>query len=110
MYITISPCLSISIFYYKIICLYQLEKAQEATDAANLRAAYAEAANEILTGEDIDGDKVIGTVNSEPMSATRTTWSHVTSKIGGHDLPSTTKDTAVVVVVDSDGNVTFDGE
>lgn len=53
----------------------QLEKSREATDAANLRSAYAEAtaaavAGETFTAKDVD------------KKQSDTTWTYVTDKIG----------------------------
>lgn len=84
----------------------QLNKAHESTDAANIRSAYAKASADALDSDSTDG----GTATSEPMTATRTTWTYVDNKIGGHDLPATTKGKEVVVKVSPDGDVTFDGK
>ena len=80
----------------------QLAKAKESTDAANIRAAYAEAAAESLLA-----DGSTASVTSEPMTDTRTTWTYVKTKIGGTALPATTKDKGIVVKVNSDGTVEF---
>ena len=55
----------------------QLEKAKEATDAANIRAAYAEAASEaLLTDEDV-------TVTSVEMAQADGGWDYFDGDIGG---------------------------
>lgn len=55
----------------------QLEKAKEATDAANIRAAYAEAASKaLLTDEEV-------TVTSVEMAQADEGWAYFHGDIGG---------------------------
>lgn len=46
----------------------QLEKAREATDAANIRAAYAELSSDALTGETIAADQVNGNITIKAVT------------------------------------------
>ena len=80
----------------------QLSKAKESADAANIRAAYAEASIASL-----EADGAVAAVNSEPMTADHTTWTHVTIKIGGQALPAVAKGQVVEVKIDGSGNVTL---
>lgn len=50
----------------------QLEKAREATDAANIRAAYAELSSAAITGEKIDTDQVNGNVTIKAVTPAAT--------------------------------------
>ena len=81
----------------------QLEKSREATDAANLRSAYAVASAEALTGK---------TVAAGPVKLTQTQSGFTTevkdSTIGGKklgDLTGVEKDANFYVTVTSDGTV-----
>ncbi len=78
----------------------QLEKSREATDAANIRAAYAQAAVEVLEGEKDVSYKV---------TCVQTTkgWANTSIKeIGGVDVSSLQCDneTPVYVTVHADGS------
>lgn len=82
----------------------QLEKAREATDLANIRAAYAECSAAQLTGE---GD------TSEDVTITQREdgWKTSDLKIGGKSVDDLTwqptdqtGDTTVTVSVDASGN------
>lgn len=80
----------------------QLNKAREATDAANIRAAYAEAA-----AASLENDGAETTKTSKAMTGTRNSWTYVTEKIGGQSLPAVTKGQVVEVKVATDGTVTL---
>lgn len=81
----------------------QLEKAREATDLANIRAAYAEAAVEVLTNE-----AGTASVVSEKMVQTSKSWTTVDSpRIGGTAVPAVEKGNVVTVTVAADGTVSF---
>ena len=85
----------------------QLEKAREATDAANIRAAYAEVAVKVLESE---GDQT-----SDPVTITQTTAGWVSKpKIAEVDADShavlklcEAGDTVTVTVSATDGSITF---
>lgn len=93
----------------------QLEKAREATDVANIRAAYAEATTKVLSGDDD------GTTAEGKAKATATTPKMVSNgainkltdatTIGSIDITKITIDTGktVTVTVDEDGAVTLEG-
>lgn len=88
----------------------QLEKARQATDAANLRAAYAEAATERVSNEDSDGDGTIGSVTSLPMTQENGNFDKMSdSKIGNVALSTitVTKGNTVTVTVGEDGTPAF---
>ena len=79
----------------------QLEKAREATDAANIRAAYAQASIEALEGE----KDVAYKVNLVQTGAGFEKLTELT-KIGGVDITTLTtakKGTPVYVTVKADG-------
>ena len=82
----------------------QLEKSREAVDAANIRAAYAEAAAEAIT-EDKDS------VNKEVTIKQATAgWESNIDDIAGvakADLPSVKKGDTVVVTVNAAGTTTI---
>ena len=80
----------------------QLNKAREATDAANIRAAYAEAA-----AASLENDGAETTKTPKAMTGTRNSWTYVTEKIGGQSLPAVTKGQVVEVKVATDGTVTL---
>ena len=84
----------------------QLEKAREATDAANIRAAYAQAMAEYIDADDV-GDFPI-TVTSQTMVQTESGWKYVTSSIGGVTPPAVVAGSTVTVKVATDGTVTFE--
>ncbi|MGI6089898.1 MAG: type IV pilin protein [Saccharofermentanales bacterium] len=83
----------------------QLEKAREATDIANIRSAYAEAAVNALTSADGEGS-----ATSEKMVQTQDNWTTLgeAPEIGGTDVPAVTKGQTVTVTVDANGTVSFD--
>ena len=84
----------------------QLEKAREATDAANLRSAYAECSAAVL-----DGDSTNYYMQVNPVQATAGFTSSVKdSKIGTVTLSNVTgivKGTPVYVEVKTDGTVSI---
>ncbi len=90
----------------------QLEKAREATDAANLRAAYAEVSAELLTW---DGTS---TIESKTVKACQTQagWQgpdyaqeSSTNTIGGLHVAAKTKDSSWIVSADTaNGKVIID--
>ena len=87
----------------------QLEKSRQATDLANVRAAYAEATTDAL-----DSDSGIGEASSQPMTQmSETSWDKLSSdtKVGEvtkANLPDVTKGSIVYVHVAADGTVTID--
>ena len=83
----------------------QLEKSRQATDAANLRSAYAEAAVSEL--DETGGSKV-----SAKMVHTGAFDKIENTVIGGTDIKtfSVTKGKTVTVSVDSTGKATFTPE
>lgn len=79
----------------------QLEKAREATDAANLRAAYAEVMTQAVSGETVTPKAVTITQQTEG-------WAYVTDKVG--DIAINTIPSKGTVTVDFDktnNTVTF---
>lgn len=85
----------------------QLEKAREATDAANLRVAYATASIKVLESE--------GSVSAGPVAMTQATAGFETdvknSTIGGTALSSLTDAKSGVsyyVTIGADGSVEFE--
>ena len=80
----------------------QLEKSKQATDAANVRAAYAEAVTNAL-----DNSAGTGSATSEKMKSA--SWDKLTNldKIGNLDISSISKSVGetVTISVDADGNV-----
>ena len=97
----------------------QLEKAREATDAANIRSAYAELAADALTGEDVtastEGNITINAANADSATLTATVkltqatadWQSSSlkgSKIGSMAAGTpTAKGTATITVTRSTG-------
>ena len=81
----------------------QLERANQATDASNIRSAYAEANVKALES---GGN---GSAESAPMKHTGTFDKIDDPKIGKENISSlsVTKDKTVTVSVDKDGNVTI---
>ena len=77
----------------------QLEKAREATDLANIRAAYAEASAEALTA---DTAKVTGVEKSTSIKQTTAGWVTAEVKIGNVNIKDScqpkTGDTVYVYV------------
>lgn len=87
----------------------QLEKSREATDAANIRAAYAEAMTAALQSND-----GTGSATSVEMTQTKAGWDNFDGKIAGQYDPSATdglkdvvKGNTVTVSIAADGTVTF---
>ena len=87
----------------------QLEKSREATDAANIRAAYAEAMTAALQSDD-----GTGSATSVEMTQTKAGWDNFDGKIAGQYDPSATdglkdvvKGNTVTVSIAADGTVTF---
>lgn len=78
-----------------------MEKAREATDAANIRSAYAEAVAEALTAD----TATVTTVTREvPIKQTTAGWESNIPEIGGvTDLPEVKTGDTVVVTVYTDG-------
>lgn len=83
----------------------QLEKAREATDAANLRSAYAVAAANILTSDDDAKDVSCGPVKAVQAD---TTWTSSVKdqSIGDFAISSITPSATMYVHVDNNGKVT----
>ncbi len=101
-----------------------LEKSREATDAANLRAAYAECAIAVLDGSTGNGVTIDSTTKaaSKDVSATQTQegWQNTAiENIAGKtlettsgstttgDIPALVKGKSWTVTVATDGTVTF---
>lgn len=83
----------------------QLEKAREATDLANIRAAYAEAMVDLLDNNGEGGD-----AQSVKMVQTTSGWDHVTAEIAGDDtidVPDVEAGDTVTVTVSDAGVVTI---
>lgn len=79
----------------------QLEKAREATDAANIRAAYAEAAAEAITA---DTSTVTSVTREVAIKQTTAGWVTTGLDIGGvTTLPDVKVGDKVVVEVFTDG-------
>ncbi len=81
----------------------QLEKSREATDLANIRAAYAEASAALLTnGSEQETATTVAAVSTGAFDNTDT------SSVTWATLPtSVTKGTAFTVTVKSDGTTTI---
>ena len=86
----------------------QLEKSREATDAANLRAAYAEASAAVLSDADGKGGDYYVTVNPVQTAAG---FKHMNdAKIGTvelKDVSDMVKGTPEYVLVKADGTVSI---
>lgn len=85
----------------------QLEKSRQATDLANVRAAYAEAMTKAL--DSTDGT---GSADSQPMTQTDGDWGKLPAdtRVGDQPksaLPTVAKGDQVTVSVAADGKVTF---
>ena len=86
----------------------QLEKSREATDAANIRAAYAEAMTAALTSDD-----ATGSADTVAMTQATSGWDHIgDTKIGskyefGTDIPAVQKGDTIKISIDANGDVTF---
>lgn len=100
----------------------QLEKAREATDLANIRAAYAECSSAVLTGEDPttaatdklteikDGTNVVGYSKTVKLEQKKAGWTgdNKNAKIGNtavSGLVATDSVTQVTIGVWNDGTV-----
>lgn len=100
----------------------QLEKAREATDLANIRAAYAECSSAVLTGEDPttaatdklteikDGSDVVGYSKTVDLQQKKAGWTgdNKNAKIGNKpvsDLVAEDGVTQVTIGVWNDGTV-----
>ena len=87
----------------------QLEKAREATDAANIRSAYAELTAELLTW---DGTSTIADKNV-PVKQTQANWQSsgnaATMEIGGINVAAKTTGNYVVSADTTNNRVTVDG-
>ena len=85
----------------------QLEKSRQATDLANIRAAYAEAMTNALSSDDGTGN-----ATSVPMTSVKGDWSELSEDVRmgdvvKDDLPTTTKGETVTVYISADGSVSF---
>lgn len=76
----------------------QLEKSREATDLANIRAAYADASVKVLEGE--------ADVTSAPVEIkqTKAGWDHTDGKVAGIAVGSVDNTKKVTVTVHADGS------
>ncbi|MDD6727384.1 MAG: prepilin-type N-terminal cleavage/methylation domain-containing protein [Lactimicrobium massiliense] len=99
----------------------QLEKAREATDLANLRAAYAECSTSVLTGEASSSNVKAGTASGSyyetiDVNQKKSGWTgdNANAKIGTFAVSSLMASDDVkkmTVSVEADGTVTIaDGE
>ena len=91
-----------------------LEKSREATDAANLRAAYAECAIAVLDGTEANGVEIDDTTKAAskevPATQTQEDWQNTSiDNIAGTAMESITAETLKgwTVTVATDGTVTF---
>ena len=82
----------------------QLEKVREATDAANIRAAYAEALMKYIGAED---ESFPVSAESQVILQTKAGWDYIKGSIGGLIPPSVTAGNTVWVAVDEAGRVAF---
>ena len=85
----------------------QLEKSRQATDMANLRAAYAEAMTDALNSDD-----GTGSATSVAMTSVDGDWGELSDDVkmgtvAKADLPTTTKGSTVTVNIAADGSVSF---
>lgn len=83
---------------------FQLEKSREATDEANIRAAYAEVMTKALT-EDADQSQDV------KLTQKQDGWQSTVDKIGGIDVSKSNpkaSGTATVKYVKSTGAVTIE--
>lgn len=100
----------------------QLEKAREATDVANIRAAYAEATTKVLSGDGKTTKVPSGDGTTVEKTAAKAETPNMVStgaidkladatKIGSIDIKkiTITKDQPVTVEVDENGTVTLTG-
>lgn len=90
----------------------QLEKAREATDEANLRAAYAECVTAALTetstgNATYDPDTEIATATVESTQKEADWVSGDTVNIGGEDVSAKTNGDSWTITVTTDGEVDF---
>jgi len=88
----------------------QLEKAREATDAANLRAAYAIAATQALADE---SETIVAGSTEVTITQTETGWAYVDDIAGidpdvaDYGINEVTDDDKVQVSVGTDGKIKF---
>ena len=82
----------------------QLDKSRQATDIANIRAAYAEAVT-----KSFDSSTGSASAVSVPMVHTGTFSKVEAARIGSKDMTSfpVTKDSPVTVKINKDGEVSF---
>ena len=78
----------------------QLEKAREATDAANIRSAYAEVMSEALTNADNDVSQTV------ELKQTQDGWQGDIDDIGGIDVSALDVGKGVTVTVAYDADAT----
>ena len=83
----------------------QLEKVREATDAANIRAAYAEALTKYIACDSDTSFPV--SAESQVILQTKLGWEYITGSIGGLIPPDVTAGKTVTVSVDEAGIVSF---
>ena len=83
----------------------QLEKAREATDLANIRAAYAECAAEAITADTATTTSVSKSVK---IKQTTSGWVTAFDEVGGvpkASIPNVTNTDTVYVIVPTSGDV-----
>lgn len=79
----------------------QLEKSREATDAANIRSAYAEVSADLLTND--SSDKTVNVVAKQKKDGWQgTDYTTKDNKIGGQNVDPSTK--GWTVAADKDNN------
>ena len=83
----------------------QLEKAREATDLANIRAAYAEVVSAKLTDESATPTATV------ELKQQKDGWETANPEVAGAVLPDTVAvaGDSVVITFDADGDVTIGG-
>lgn len=87
----------------------QLEKARQATDMANLRASYAEAATASLQNDGGTGEGSDVTMVHTATGFTQNTGAKIGDiAVSTEPLSTCTKDDVLYAKVDATGNITFE--
>ena len=88
----------------------QLEKAREATDASNIRAAYAEVAASALTDSEKDGTASV-TLKQQVADWQNTDIKDIAGlKVNNTNIPATKGGTVEIKYVGSTGKLTIAGK
>ncbi len=85
----------------------QLEKAREATDMANIRAAYAEVSAELIMNDKTDASKDVAVTQTKDNWQTKEDATSI--DIGGIQVKAKTSGNWKVAVDTTKGEVTIDG-